>query len=220
MDTGTAGTGTVHQYRYRTFRQIRYNIKTGTEHCGKFGTTSILVPYTSVSSVRHLCRYRTLWLVRHDIFVGTGIGTASIPVPDTLVCSFRSFACKGFPSGYSKSVCVHLHSESSELAKLFSQTTPDKHPPDATALPMANPHNFTHPSPSCSSFGATAVMLCCSAPPASPGTPLRPSVHHPSIGLVINIIYTRYIHIWRSVTIQMSLHFRPDVYRFEFRLEL
>ena len=42
---------------------------------------------------------------------------------------FRSLASKGFPSGYSKSVCVRLHSESSEPTILFSQTTPDEHPP-------------------------------------------------------------------------------------------
>ena len=42
------------------------------------------------------------------------------------------------------------------------------------------------PSPSCSSFGATSVMLCCSPPPTTSSTPLRPSVYYPSIGLVVN----------------------------------
>ena len=43
--------------RYR----CRYDINTGTGHFGKFGTTSTIpVPDTSVSSVRHYCRYRTL----------------------------------------------------------------------------------------------------------------------------------------------------------------
>ena len=41
--------------------------------------------------------------------------------------SFISLASKGFPSVYSKSVCVRLHSESSEPTMLFSQTTPDEH---------------------------------------------------------------------------------------------
>ena len=45
------------------------------------------------------------------------------------------------------------------------------------------------PSPSFSSFGATSVMFCCSAPPACSSTPLRPSVRYPSIGLVISIMY-------------------------------
>ena len=43
--------------------------------------------------------------------------------------SFRSLASKGFHSGYSKSVCVRLHSENSEPTMLFYQTTPDEDPP-------------------------------------------------------------------------------------------
>ena len=43
---------------------------------------------------------------------------------------------KGFPSGYSKSVCacVRMPSENSEPTRWFSQTTPDEHPPGATAF--------------------------------------------------------------------------------------
>ena len=44
------------------------------------------------------------------------------------VVSFGSLASKGFPSVYSKSVCVCLHSEMSEPT-MFSQTTPDEYPP-------------------------------------------------------------------------------------------
>ena len=33
--------------------KVRYELHTGTRHFGKFGTTSIPVPDTSVSSVRH-----------------------------------------------------------------------------------------------------------------------------------------------------------------------
>ena len=97
-----------HQYRYRTLRQVRCSINTGTGHFVKFGTTSIPVPDvvrydmipvpdTSVSSV-HQYRYRTLGvsLVRHGTVtsgtgmdvcteVGTGIGTTSTLVPDTSV---------------------------------------------------------------------------------------------------------------------------------------
>ena len=43
--------------------------------------------------------------------------------------SFRRLACKDSPSGYSKSVCVRLHSENSDAAMLISQTSPDKLPP-------------------------------------------------------------------------------------------
>ena len=43
---------------------------TGTGHFGKFGTTSIPVPDTSVSSVRHQYRYRALQEVRY-IHTGT-----------------------------------------------------------------------------------------------------------------------------------------------------
>ena len=45
--------------------------------------------------------------------------------------SFRSLASKGFPSGYSKSVCacVRMPSENSESMRWFSQTTPDEDPP-------------------------------------------------------------------------------------------
>ena len=44
--------------------------------------------------------------------------------------TFRSSASK-IPRGYSKSVCVRLHSENSEptINTLISQTTPDEHPP-------------------------------------------------------------------------------------------
>ena len=71
MDTGTGGTGT--------------DFHSNTGHFGKCGTTPIPVPDTSVSSVQHQYRYRTLWQVRHNINTGTGhfvkLGTTSIPVP-------------------------------------------------------------------------------------------------------------------------------------------
>ena len=61
MDTGTDGTGT--------------DLQTGSGHAGKFGTKSIPVPATSVSSVRHQ-------------YTGTGhfgkFGT-STPVPPVAV---------------------------------------------------------------------------------------------------------------------------------------
>ena len=50
----------VHQYRYRALRYLRYHINTATGYFGNVGTTSIPVPDTSVTSV-HQYRYRTLW---------------------------------------------------------------------------------------------------------------------------------------------------------------
>ena len=40
--------------------KVRYDINTGAENFGKFGTTSIPVPETSVSSVQYQYRYRKL----------------------------------------------------------------------------------------------------------------------------------------------------------------
>ena len=57
--------------------------------------------------------------------------------------SFRSLASKDFPGGYSKSVCVRLHSESSEPT-MFSQATPDEHPP--TPPPCRWPALLTLPT--------------------------------------------------------------------------
>ena len=64
--------------------------------------------------------------------------------------------------------------------------TPRRHRPDDGQLSSIYP-----PSLSFSSFGAASVMLCCSSPPASSNTPLRPSVCHPSISLVVNIMFIR-----------------------------
>ena len=54
--------------------------------------TSIPVPDTSVSSVRHQYRYRTLRSLRYDINTGTGhfgkFGTTWIPVPPVPVKTF------------------------------------------------------------------------------------------------------------------------------------
>ena len=105
----------VHQYRHRTLRQVRY-INTGTGHFGKFGTISTPVSDISAISVRHPCtgtghfgKFGTIWIpvpavpvqtfipvpdtsVRYSIITGTGhfgkFGT-SIPVPDPSVTSLR-----------------------------------------------------------------------------------------------------------------------------------
>ena len=113
----------IHKYRHPTLRKVRYDINTRIGHFGKLGktlipapdtsecsgwhhyqyrtlqqahTTSILVPDTSVCSVRYWYRhrryryrlsyrYRRLHQDRHHINNGKGhfgmFGTASIPVP-------------------------------------------------------------------------------------------------------------------------------------------
>ena len=58
------------------------------------------------------------------------------PVASVQYNSFRSVVSKGFPSGYSKRVClrvcarvcVRMLSEKSEPTRWFSQMTPDEHP--------------------------------------------------------------------------------------------
>ena len=82
-------------------------------------------------------------------------------------------------------MCVRRHSENSEPTMLISQTAPDGHPP--TPPPCRWPALIT--SSSFSSFGAASEMLCGCALPACSSTPLRPSVHYPSISLVVNIMY-------------------------------
>ena len=73
-----------HQYRYRALRQFRCNINFGTVVpdtliFGECGMTIILIPATSVSSVRHQYRYRTLREVHY----------INLPAPETSVCSVR-----------------------------------------------------------------------------------------------------------------------------------
>ena len=71
MDTGTG--------------HFSHTINVGTGHFGVFGSRSISVPNTSLSSVRHQDRYRTLRKARYDTNTGTGrfskLDTTSIPVP-------------------------------------------------------------------------------------------------------------------------------------------
>ena len=81
MDTGTAGTGK--------------DVNTGTGHFGKFGTTAIPRPDTSVISAQHQYRYKTLRSLRYDINTVTGhfgkFGTISIPILDTSVISVHQY---------------------------------------------------------------------------------------------------------------------------------
>ena len=61
-------------------------------------------------------------------------------------------------------------------------------------------------------------MMCCSAPPACSSTPLRPSVHYPSISLVVNLMR---IHSFCEHPKALYI-FRTDILAsfFEVRLEL
>ena len=62
-------------HRDQTLRYVRYHIKTGARNFGMFGTLSIPVPDTSVSSLRHQYWYGTL----------SKFSMTSLPVPDTSV---------------------------------------------------------------------------------------------------------------------------------------
>ena len=106
---------------------------------------------------------------------------------------FGSLASKDFPSGYSKSVCVRLHSENSEPTMWFSQTTPDEHNlrRHRTALRIDGQLSSLYaPSPSFSSFGAACDVLFRSSCLFERTLTAR-SVRCPSIGLVVNIMYIR-----------------------------
>ena len=71
MDTGTG--------------HFSHTINAGTGHFVVFGSTSIPVPNTPLSSVRHQDRYRTLREARYDTNTSAGhfgkLDTTSIPVP-------------------------------------------------------------------------------------------------------------------------------------------
>ena len=111
-------------------------------------------------------------------------------------------------------MCVRLYSENSEPTMLIFLTTPDEHPP--TPSPCRWPALIALPTlASFGSFGAASVM-CCIGPPACSSTPLRPSVHYPSVSLAVNIIYIQ--------TFCENLHFvyifdQADLDRVEVRLE-
>ena len=88
--------------------------------------------------------------------------------------SFRSLASKGFPSGYSKSVCVCVcvsayFQKTPNLRRCFRKrrltNTPRRH-----RLADGQLSSLYAPLPSFSSFGA-ASMMCCSARPASWSAP-------------------------------------------------
>ena len=108
-------------------------------------------------------------------------------------------------------VCVRMHSESSEPTMLFSQTTPDEHPPTPPPCRWPTPSLYA-PSSTFSSFGATSVMPCCSAS-ACWSVPLRRSVRYPSTGLVVNVI-----HIQKNCDPVNVFHIVDGLVSFEVRL--
>ena len=77
--------------------------------------------------------------------------------------------------------------------------------------------SLDRPSPSVSSFGASPVMLCCSAPPAWSSSPLRPSMHYPSTSLVVNIMHIQPFCEHLNI---LYIFDQTDLYRVEVRLEL
>ena len=96
--------------------------------------------------------------------------------------SFSRLAVKGFPSGYSKSVCARPPA----LGKLRTYTVAFSNdawrtPPDATILPMASSHHFTHPQ---QGWARLAPSLWWCAVPLV--LPLRAHpLCYPKIGLVV-----------------------------------
>ena len=73
---------------------------------------------------------------------------------------------------------------------LVSQTTTDEHPP--TPPPCRWPALISLPTlAKVHLVWRRLCELCCSLSPASSNTPLRPSVCHPSISLVVNIMFIR-----------------------------
>ena len=87
---------------------------------------------------------------------------------------------------------------------------------DGTALPMASSHHSTAPRQVLARLAPPTVMLCCSAPPVCSSTPLRPSVHYPSIGLIVNIMY---VQAFCDLNV-LCIVDQKDLYRVEVRLEL
>ena len=90
---------------------------------------------------------------------------------------------------------------------------PDEHPPPPP--PCRWPALITLPT--LAKFQLVCLMLCCSTPPACPSTPSRPSVHYPSISLVVNVMYIQ--TFCENINV-LFIFDQADMYRFEVRLEL
>ena len=108
-----------------------------------------------------------------------------------------------------------MHSENSEPTMWFCQTTPDEHPP--TPPPCRWPALITLPTLAKFQLVSAASVMCCSAPPACSSTPLRPSVHYPSISLVVNVMRIQTFCGHLNV---LYIFEQTNLCRFEVRLEL
>ena len=103
----------------------------------------------------------------------------------------EALEAKGFPSGYSKRLCVSACTQKCPNLRRGFLKRRLTNIPRCHRLADGQLSSLYAPSPSFSSFGAASVMLCCSAPPAYLSSPLWPSVRYPSIGLVVNIMHIR-----------------------------
>ena len=100
---------------------------------------------------------------------------------------------KGLPRGYSRSVCVCVRPPALRKLRTYDVVWWNdawRTPPDATALPMASSHYFTHPHQV--SARLVPPLRCCAVPLV---LPLRAHpcgrLCFPRIGLVVNKIYIR-----------------------------
>ena len=140
----------------------------------------------------------------------------AVCVPLFFYCTFRSLASKAFPRGYSKSVCVSAWTQKTpNLQYFFSQMTPDEHPP--TPPPSRCPALITLPT--LAKFQLVWHRLCAVVPfPSSCLVPAHPcgrvSATHYQTGRNCNV-YS--FILWPS---KCPLYFRPDLHRFEVRLQL
>ena len=121
----------------------------------------------------------------------------------------------GFPGGYSKSVCVRLHSENSESTMLISQTTPDEHPRTSPPCRWSTLISLS----TLAKFQLVWRRLC-------DVVLFRPSYLFKHTLTAVCALpeyqYRRKYDEYSNIlgTSKCSLYFRPDLYRFEVRLEL
>ena len=148
--------------------------------------------------------------VVYDV-LGTCYSAIIIPVP------LKASLLKASPADVRKiCVCVRLHSENSEHTMLIYQRFL-RNTPRRQRLADGQLSSLYPPSPNFSSLGAASVMFCWSAPPAFSSTPLQPSVHPPTISLIVNTIC---IQTFSDFLNALDIFDQTDLYRFKVRLEL
>ena len=87
-----------------------------------------------------------------------------------IVYSFKSLASKGFPSGYSKSVCVSACPQKTPNLRGCRKRRPTN-TPRRYGLADGQLSSLYALPPSFRSFDAASVMMCCSARPDSSSAP-------------------------------------------------